>query len=279
MSIEKKYRGRIAPTPSGLLHIGHAQTFKIACKRARERNGKIVLRIEDIDRMRCTKEFTQAAIDDLKLVGLHWDEGVDIGGEYAPYMQSERFDFYWSQIKKLSSKKLIYVSDASRTEIKKLGIFPKRKFDFCEAEILFPRELRNEPSDVSNIENEKNKNWRFIVPQGREIEFIDNNFGKMKFVAGEDFGDFLVWRKSGEPSYELAVVADDSAMGITEVVRGKDLLLSTARQILLYEALEFSIPEFFHCELLRNKEGEKISKSSTARGSENEWLIRNCYKL
>ncbi len=279
MSMDVEYRGRVAPTPSGLLHIGHAMTFKIACDRARTRGGKIVLRIEDIDRARCKREYIDAAIKDLKSVGIDWDEGVDIGGEYAPYLQSERFDYYWSLVKKLSELGLVYPCEVSRAQIKEHGISPSRTFDFCEPEIIFPYALRDLPKSVVEVENAKKKNWRFIVPRGTIIEFVDNNFGKMHFVCGEDFGDFLVWRKSGEPSYELAVVADDAAMKITEIVRGKDLLLSTARQILLYKALNFQVPEFYHCELLRDKNGEKISKSSLARGADNEWLIKNQRKL
>ena len=107
------------------------------------------------------------------------------------------------------------------------------------------------------------------------VEFTDNNFGPQSFTAGKDFGDFLVWRKIGTPSYELAVVADDAGMMITEVVRGRDLLVSTARQILLYRALGFEIPEFFHCELLRDEAGEKISKSSIGNSETNAWLICN----
>ena len=155
---------------------------------------------------------------------------------------------------------------------------PAREFDFCEPEQIFPEVLRSASQRTSDVENAKNLNWRFAVPSGRVVKFVDNNFGEMEFVAGEDFGDFLVWRKSAEPSYELAVVADDVAMKITEVVRGKDLLLSTARQILLYQALGFDIPEFYHCELLCGENGEKISKSSLLKSGDNRWLIRNSRK-
>lgn len=277
MSETKQYRGRIAPTPSGLLHIGHAQTFRIACERAKERNGKIVLRIEDIDTARCKDEYIKSAIEDLKNIGIDWDEGDDKGGKFAPYTQSLRFDYYWSLIEKLSEQGCLYPSDVSRVQMKSLGRNPSRSFDFCEPEIIFPQELRSSCCSTSEFSNAKNCNWRFAVPYGQCVKFVDNNFGEMKFVAGEDFGDFLVWRKSAEPSYELAVVADDVAMKITEVVRGKDLLLSTARQILIYKALGFDIPEFYHCELLCGDNGEKISKSSLLKSGENKWLIRNSY--
>jgi len=274
MSISPQYRGRIAPTPSGFLHAGHLATFRTACERARQRGGVVVFRMEDIDLDRCTREYAEAAVEDLRAEGLTWQEGVGAGGgEFAPYEQSLRFGYYWSLVERLSEAGLLYVSDASRADVKKLGAAPKRVFGFCEPEPIFPQSLRAKPAKASDVRDAKAQNWRFAVPRGRAVEFFDNNFGAVKFVAGEDFGDFLVWRKRGAPSYELAVVADDAAMKITEVVRGADLLLSTARQILLYEALGFDIPEFFHCPLVRGENGEKISKSTLKNLGENGWLI------
>lgn len=275
MSSSATYRGRIAPTPSGLLHLGHAATFITAWKRARERGGKIVLRIEDIDRARCRPEYSAAAARDISAIGLDWDEGWGIGGKFAPYEQSLRFDYYWSLLEKLSDMGLVYPCGASRAEIAAVGKFPERKFDFAAPEKIFPPELRTAPRRTSAVENPRFLNWRFAVPDGAEICFCDNNCGRESFTAGADFGDFLVWRKSGEPSYELAVVADDAAMEISEVVRGMDLLISTARQILLYRALGFGVPEFFHCPLVRGGDGEKLSKSSMSKSAENKMLICN----
>ena len=270
----KKYRGRIAPTPSGLLHIGHAKTFKTAQKRALENNGDLVLRIEDIDSERCKQQFIDESIKDLKSIGISCTEGYGIGGEFEPYLQSKRKEFYWQTLQELITKKVVYPCFASRKDIKSISKFPARIFDFCETEYLFPKSLRNENFDLEKIENLQLVNWRFKVPDGKIIEFNDNRTGQHSFVAGEDFGDFLVWRKSGEPSYELAVVADDHAMKITEVVRGEDLLLSTARQILIYNALGWEIPEFYHCPLLKDENGQKLSKSSLKSANENKWLIR-----
>jgi len=270
-----RYRGRLAPTPSGLLHVGHAQTFKTAWERARSRGGKIILRIEDIDTGRCKKKYADAAIEDLKFIGLDWDEGPDVGGEYAPYLQSERFGYYWSLVEKLSELGCVYPCDASRAQVKTLGKKQAHAFDFAEPETIFPNELRRRVCSSKNVEKPSGRNWRFAVPEGASVTFTDGNFGEMTFRAGEDFGDFLVWRKAGEPSYELAVTADDAAMKITEVVRGKDLLLSTARQILLYWALGFDIPQFFHCPLLTDERGEKLSKSSMEKSGGNGRLIRS----
>lgn len=265
----------MAPTPSGLLHMGHARTFKTAWERARECGGKIILRIEDIDFERCKKEYAAASARDLKAIGLDWDEGPDVGGEFAPYTQSERMAYYWACMEKLIEKRLAYPCSASRAQIKKESKKFAPETDGCEREAIFPECLRNESWDISDIKNPKEINWRFKVPDGRTVEFADNNFGPQAFTAGKDFGDFLVWRKIGTPSYELAVAADDAAMRITEVVRGRDLLVSTARQILLYEAFGFEIPEFFHCGLLLDESGAKISKSSIGNSETNAWLICN----
>ncbi len=272
---QKKYRGRIAPTPSGLLHIGHAKTFEIAQKRALAQNGDLVLRIEDIDSKRCSQQFVDECVKDLKSIGIKCTEGYGIGGKYAPYKQSERTLYYIEILKKLIDKKIVYPSTASRKEIKAISKFPARIFPFCETEPLFPTQLRNENFEFDKLENPFLVNWRFRIPDGETIKFVDKRSGEHAFVAGEDFGDFLVWRKSGEPSYELAVVADDHAMKITEVVRGEDLLLSTARQILIYKALSWDIPNFYHCQLFKDENGQKLSKSSLQKATENKWLIRS----
>ncbi len=274
----QKYRGRIAPTPSGLLHLGHAKTFKTAYNRAKKNNGDLILRIEDIDSQRCTQQFIDEAIKDIESINIICNEGYNIGGKYAPYQQSKRTNFYWQIMQELITKKVVYPSTESRKDIKSISKFPARIFSFCETEPIFPPELRNLDFDAENIPDFRLVNWRFKVPDGETITFIDNNSGEHTFVAGEDFGDFLVWRKSGEPSYELAVVADDHDMQITEVVRGEDLLLSTARQILIYNTMNWDIPEFYHCKLLKDEDGEKISKSSLSKANNNKWLIRNNLK-
>ncbi len=271
----KKYRGRIAPTPSGLLHIGHAKTFKIAQDRARKNNGNLILRIEDIDSQRCSQQFIDEAIKDIASINIVCDEGYNIGGKYAPYQQSKRTNLYWQIMQELITKKVVYPSMKSRKDIKSISKFPARIFSFCETEPIFPPELRNLDFNLETIQDIRSVNWRFKVPDGESIKFVDNRSGEHAFVAGEDFGDFLVWRKSGEPSYELAVVVDDHEMQITEVVRGEDLLLSTARQILIYNAMNWEIPEFYHCKLLKDDDGQKISKSSLSKADSNKWLIRN----
>ena len=276
---KQRYRGRIAPTPSGLLHIGHANTFKMAAKRAMENSGDLVLRIEDIDSARCKQEYIDEIIKDLKRLGISCTEGYNIGGECAPYLQSKRIAYYWQVMKELITKKVVYPSTVSRKDVKEAAIMPKRTFDFCEPEPIFPPKLRDLEYDLDKIDQPQRLNWRFKVPDGEKVTFTDNNSGQHTFIAGEDFGDFLVWRKTAEPSYELAVTADDHAMKITEVVRGEDLLLSTARQILIYRALGWNIPEFYHCPIIKDENSNKLSKSSLTAANDNKYLIRNAKNL
>lgn len=278
MSRFKTYRGRIAPTPSGFLHLGHARTFATACERARLFGGKIVLRIEDIDSQRTRQIYKDQIIPDLKKAGITWDEGDDIGGDFGPYTQSKRLNFYKEAFFKLLEKNLVYPSLESRAQIKALSKAPcekqpSGKSDDFEKEAIFPLSLR--PKTFEMPQNPLLCNWRFKVPQGRVVEFEDKFAGHRRFVGQIDFGDFLVWRKSGEPSYELAVVADDIAMQISEVVRGRDLLLSTARQILLYETFSAKIPDFAHCPLLLDASQKKLSKSVLKNEAYNPFLIKN----
>lgn len=288
MSFEK-YRGRIAPTPSGFLHLGHLQTFKTALSRARKFGGVLVFRMEDLDEMRCKKEYASAAVEDLKLAGLEWDEGIGKGGQFAPYKQSERGNFYWEKLKKLALMGMAYPCSASRSQIKKLSLPPRERSEsnlaFSDNEPLFPKELRpkNFPSG-KNLEiflaspDAKKTNWRFLVKGNESVSFCDGNFGEISFVSGEDFSDFLIWRKDGFAAYELAVVSDDADMKISEVVRGADLLKSTARQLAIYKSLKLSPPKFFHCEILKGAKGEKISKSQIGKIEGNPFLIRNAFE-
>lgn len=269
MRDSKTYRGRIAPTPSGFLHLGHIATFKTACERAKLFNGKIILRIEDIDSSRSREIYIEQIFKDLKSVGIVCDEGAEIGGKFAPYYQSKRLDFYKKRLEFLIAKGFAYPSNASRQEIKNNAKISANK-DFPEA--IFPTNLRPKnfeiPKDIFAF------NWRFKVPENLTVEFFDELMGKQKFTCQIDFGDFLVWRKTGEPSYELAVVSDDIDMEITEVVRGSDLLLSTARQILLYRAFDETPPKFAHCPLLKYN-GKKLSKSVLKNDKNNPFLVRN----
>jgi glutamyl/glutaminyl-tRNA synthetase len=245
-------RGRLAPTPTGFLHVGHAYTFGIAAMRAA---GELVFRVDDLDCTRCTDEYIAAAIDDLQWLGLTWAEGPDCGGESGPYFQSQRTESYLQAWQELAAKKIIYPSPHSRRDVEDATLAPHAPVG---AEPLFPVNLR--PDDWTIAATPGCTPWRFRVPDGRAIEFIDQNVGLVKRIAGVDFGDFVVWRRDNLAAYELAVVVDDHHMEIGEVVRGKDLLTSTARQLLLYEALGWEPPQFFHTNLIVGPDSKRLAK-------------------
>ena len=253
------YRGRLAPTPTGHLHLGHARTFWIAQQRAERAEGKLVLRIEDLDRDRCKPQYQKDLLEDLHWFGFCWQEGPDVSGDRAPYHQSARLPIYLDIWKRLNQTRAIYPSPHSRKDVAQALSAPHEG----DREIIFPTHLR--PKNWETTIEPNQVNWRFQVPDGEIITFEDRNLGAQSFTAGKDFGDFIVWRKDGFPSYELSVVADDSAMNITEVVRGEDLLLSTAKQILLYRALGLTIPAFYHCLLVRDGNGKRLAKRDGAR--------------
>lgn len=239
------YRGRLAPTPSGLLHLGHAQTFWIAHQRCRERQGQLILRQEDLDRARCKSEYAEAAEEDLRWLGLDWDEG--------PYYQSERMPFYEEHFERLRARGFVYPCSCSRKEVQEAQRAP----NLGDEEPLYGGTCRNGP------QHEEIRAWRFRVPE-QSIEFTDFCQGPQRFTGQHDFGDFVVWRPQAGPSYQLAVVVDDALMKITEVVRGCDLLLSTARQILIYQALDYCLPDFYHCPLVTDENGVRLAKRHDA---------------
>jgi len=278
--VSPKYRGRLAPSPTGFLHLGHARTFWRAQERARTRRGEVILRNEDLDSTRYKMEFADAMLEDLRWFGFEWSEGPDIGGKFAPYNQSERMDFYRAALEKLRAGNFIYPCTCSRKDIQAATRAPHANDD---DEPIYPGTCRDQKLSASNSQPSNRFAWRFRVPDGETISFTDGNLGEQKFAAGKDFGDFVVWRGDGVPAYQLACVADDAVMRITEVVRGADLLVSTARQILLYRALKLPAPDFFHCELMRDEQGVRLAKRHDAlslrqlreRGETPENLRRN----
>ena len=254
----KTYRGRIAPTPTGLLHLGHAQTFWIARQRARQAGGKLVYRSEDLDPQRCKVEFSNAALEDLKWLGIDWDEGPDSGGDHAPYIQSQRIGRHRELLETLKGNRMVYPCRCSRKDVRDALIAPHETDD----EPIYPGTCRPPPDQASTFEigDVARLNWRFRVPSAETILFQDSCLGEQSFTAGSDFGDFVFWRHDDVPSYQLAVVADDHDMGITEVVRGEDLLKCTARQLLIYRALGWIAPTFHHCPLVTGEGGQRLAK-------------------
>jgi glutamyl/glutaminyl-tRNA synthetase len=245
------YVGRLAPSPTGLLHLGHARTFWVAHKRARETGGRLWLRNEDFDLQRARAKFADAMREDLRWLGITWD---------AEMRQSERLPAYREAMQRLVAEGRAYKCSCSRRDLLAAMAAPHEEMDdepvyrgLCRPE-LPPRVF------------EEGANYRFRVVDGERISFVDGNAGPQTFASGcdGDFGDFVVWRKEGLPSYQLACVVDDAAMGITEVVRGRDLLKSTARQMLLQRALGFATPAYFHCELMRDEAGVRLAKRHDA---------------
>ena len=280
-SIEKKYRGRVAPSPTGYLHVGHARTFWTAQERARDAGGALVLRIEDLDPERRRAEYAAAALEDLHWLGMRWDEGPDVGGPYGPYAQSERGALYREAWAKLRAGGWIYPCRCSRKDLAAALSAPHEGAAQPDPddEPIYPGTCRALHAADFWTGDEAAANWRFRVPDGEAIEFVDGNLGPQRFVAGADFGDFVVCRRDGRPgpprtgprlwgggiaSYQLACVVDDAAMGMTEVVRGADLLKSTARQMLLNRALGFADPKWFHCGLVVDESGKRLAKRHDA---------------
>lgn len=262
------YRGRLAPSPTGYLHLGHARTFWAAQERATEQGGVLILRNEDLDRQRCKPEFVTAMHEDLRWFGFAWQEGPDVGGPHAPYTQSGRMPLYRAAFEQLRAGGFLFPCTCSRQDVLRALQAPHQGED----EPVYPGTCRAVTGDKWQVTGDVradaggdlSPSWRFRVPDGRAITFLDGLLGPQSFTAGKDFGDFIVWRNDDLPAYQLACVVDDAAMGITEVVRGADLLASTARQLLLYEALGLVAPAFFHCPLMTDERGVRLAKRHDA---------------
>ena len=200
-------------------------------------------------------------IEDLQWLGIRWTEGPDCGGKFGPYAQSERRSHYLDAWRRLRDGGFIYPCTCSRKDLAQAASAPNDADS--DDEPIYPGRCRGR-TDAAAFAAPAGVNWRFRLPGGEAISFSDLHMGQRSYVAGSDFGDFLVWRRDDVPSYQLAVVADDAAMEITEVVRGADLLKSTARQLLLLRALALPTPDYFHCELLRDQTGMRLSKRHDA---------------
>jgi len=283
------YRGRLAPSPTGLLHVGHARTFFTAYQRARDAAGSLVLRIDDLDTERSRAEFIDAAVEDLRWLGIRWQEGPNRSeksgvfssltsslsltsrGDFGPYLQSRRQPLYENAWRKLMRRGFLYPCTCSRKDLASIASAPHEGQRSPDDEPIYPGTCRKHGPFIPQLPGPNqltaslgNVSWRFRVPERTVVEFNDLNLGPQRFVAGQDFGDFLVWRRDNTPSYQLACAVDDAAMAITEVVRGADLLKSTARQILILRALGLSIPAWFHCALVADHNGQRLAKRHDA---------------
>ena len=285
-AVKAAYRGRLAPSPTGLLHVGHARTFWTAYVRARDSGGTLVMRMDDLDQERSKAEYAEAAIEDLRWLGIRWQEGPGAAGTgsalpgltgqvkpssrwpYGPYVQSKRFSVYENAFRQLLRTGFLYPCRCSRKELAAAASAPHEGAQpHADDEPIYPGTCRHLTAETAQLPGPtasrfgpEAANWRFRVPEGRTVEFTDLHLGPQRFMAGVDFGDFLVWRKDNVPSYQLACAVDDAAMAITEVVRGADLLKSTARQLLLLKALGFAAPSYYHCTLVADHNGQRLAK-------------------
>ncbi|HEX7056076.1 MAG TPA: tRNA glutamyl-Q(34) synthetase GluQRS [Bacilli bacterium] len=249
-------RGRFAPTPSGLMHLGNARTALLAWLQARKGGGAFLLRLEDIDKPRAKAEYARQIIADLRWLGLDWDEGPDIGGTFGPYTQSKRLALYEAALDQLERAGLIYPCFCSRAELAAIARAPHGLAAEGPAYTGVCRHLTEAARQLKRAR--KQPSLRFIMPD-YPISFTDLVMGKRHFSAGAG-GDFIVKRADGMFAYQLAVVVDDAAMGITDVLRGADLLDSTPRQIALYQALGLRQPRFAHIPLLLGEDHKRLSK-------------------
>jgi len=208
----------------------------------------------NLDPQRSRPEFAAAMLEDLRWLGIRWNEGPDCGGSYGPYEQSERRGHYLKR-----GGNCVTAGSSIPVPVRAgLGTGRERPND-ADDEPIYPGRCRTR-NDAGTFSAPGGVNWRFRVPDSEEIRFADLNLGEQRYMPARDFGDFLVWRRDDVPAYQLAVVVDDAAMRITEVVRGADLLKSTARQLLLLRVLALSAPSYFHCELLRDSSGMRLAK-------------------
>ncbi|WP_242395410.1 tRNA glutamyl-Q(34) synthetase GluQRS [Anaeromyxobacter oryzisoli] len=251
------YRGRFAPSPTGPLHLGNARTALLSWLAARAAGGAYVMRVEDLDGPRVRPGLEARILEELRWLGLDWDEGPDVGGPAGPYRQSERRPRHAAALEALRAAGLAYPCFCSRAEVAAASQAPHGPSDEGPR---YPGTCRDlSAAEVARRAATRRPAWRFRVPPG-PVVFEDAVHGRCVHDVLAETGDFVVTRADGIPAYQLAVVVDDAAMGITEVVRGDDLLPSTARQLLLYRALGLTPPRFAHVPLVTGEDGARLAK-------------------
>jgi glutamyl-tRNA synthetase len=247
INFQQQYVGRLAPSPTGAQHVGNARTYLIAWLAARCRGGRLVLRIEDIDSPRVKPGAVQSALDDLGWLGLDWDDG--------PILQTERLSSYESALRVLQAKELVYPCTCSRSDVERAASAPHAEHEGP----AYPGTCVSRTAAAVAMLGDQPFAWRFrVVPES--LEFVDGFRGSTKIRIREVGGDFVVWKSGGTPAYQLAVVVDDAAQQVTEVIRGDDLVPSTPRQLLLYESLGLRAPSFVHVPLIVGLDGRRLAK-------------------
>ena len=250
--------GRLAPSPTGGLHLGHARTFLVAWLSSRSRGGRVVYRVEDLDAGRVRADSIAEAMADLAWLGLDWDHGPDRGGPAAPYVQSERSGVYAAALDRLKAEERVYPCTCTRADIERAASAPHPE----DEGPTYPGTCSGRSvADAAGLAGAFA--WRFRVPPGR-VAWDDRARGRVDLDPARLGGDFVVARGGVGASYQLAVVVDDALMGVTEVVRGADLVASTPRQLLLYQALGFAPPSFAHLPLALGPDGRRLAKRDGA---------------
>lgn len=245
-SLKTREWTRLAPSPTGALHLGNARTFLVNWALARRRGWGIVLRIEDLDGPRVKPGAIEQTVGLLRWLGMDWDVG--------PIVQSHDLGAYREAMRRLAAAGLVYPSELSRSEIEAAASAPQEGV----GEVRFPASLR--PPIGPRAFDDESANWRFVVDDVG-VEFEDAFAGRQRPRPAATIGDFVVWTKRGQPSYQLAVVVDDARQGVTEVVRGDDLLDSAGRQLLLYRALGLKPePTYRHLPLVLGPDGRRLAK-------------------
>lgn len=245
-------RGRFAPSPTGYIHLGNVWTAFLAWLQVRQQKGTLILRIEDIDEQRSKPEYTQALLEDLAWLGLDWDEGPGKGGPYGPYIQQERYSLYEKALQELQAKHLLYPCYCSRARLQAIGAPHEGEHRLYDGHCYgMPEEQRRQM--------DRKPSWRVHVPHV-SVSFTDGSYGPFSDYLPRVCGDFVVRRADGLYAYQLAVAVDDGSMGITHVLRGRDLLSSTAQQVWLMEVLGYTPPSYTHVPMLIDASGNRLSK-------------------
>ena len=250
-----KIRGRFAPTPSGFLHLGNVFCSLMAWLYAKSQGGEIVLRIEDLDSMRCPRSNADILAQDLEWLGLTWDEGAYCSNDSDAYFQSNRFGIYEPYFYTLLTNGQIFPCFCSRNELH-VADAPH----LSDGRVIYPGTCRNLTYQQRAEKSKYRKPaYRVRVPD-ETIHFVDGHYGPQAFDLAKENGDFIIRRSDGVYAYQLAVTIDDALMGINQVVRGWDLLSSTPLQLLLYRLLELPAPSFCHIPLLTAADGRRLAK-------------------
>jgi glutamyl-tRNA synthetase len=263
MSTTTPVRGRYAPSPTGELHLGNVRTALVAWLGVRAAGGTFIMRVEDLDPPRIIPGAEQRILEDLRWLGMDWDEGPDVGGPHAPYRQSERYPVFREALATLRASGRLYGCTCSRADLKRLASAPHAG----EEGPVYPGICRGKELAIDTATEpdprQRSAALRFHVHPGT-VCFDDLLAGRYCQEVTEQVGDFVVRRADGLYAYQLAVVVDDGAMGINQVVRGADLLDSTPRQIQLFEALGRPVPTFAHVPLVLNEAGQRLAKRDQA---------------